>query len=217
MRFHVRMGVQASNSRRPHVGPIPLLGGILGTVALGVVAALVIAVAGVHLITAPAERPITGGSAPTPAERPVAPGTYTAGTLKAPAALGDLPRLSSLDRSQAGLLRSERDALATATGKPTIAAAYGKPAPLQLLPVDLVASSGYLDPNQYLGTVGSGKVTFSTVGADQCATDAGVAIVCARADQQKQLTVAVEGTQPYLTSASAAASLTDSAFKALGG
>lgn len=216
MRFHVRMGVQASVPPRAHVGPVPLLGGILGTVALGVVAAIVIAVCAVHIAGSPRSAPAEGtGSAPS--QRPINPGTYSAGTLNAPTRLGNLGRLTVRQQSQAQLLRSQRDALRQATGKPAIAAEYGAAQTFQVLPVALVASSGYVDPKQYLGGVGSGKVALSSEGPDQCAVYANLAVICLHSDQQKQLTVLVEGSPPYLRSAHATAALVDDGWKKLGG
>lgn len=217
MRFHVRMGVQASVRPRAHVGPVPLLGGVLGTIALGVAAAIVIAVCAVHIAGSPGSAAPAQGTGSTPSQRPINPGTYSAGTLEAPARLGDLGRLTVTQQSQARLLQSQRDALRQATGKPAIAAEYGRPATLQVLPVALVASSGYVDPKQFLGGVSSGKVASSTEGPDQCAVYADLAVICLRSDQQKQLTVMVEGSSPYLRTARATAALVDDGWKKLGG
>lgn len=215
MRFHVRMGVQASAPPRAHVGPIPLLGGVLGAIALGVAAAVVIAVCSVHILTATGPSGGTGTGA-TPTQRPVDPGTYSAGTLNAPDTLGGLDRLSVTQPSQVELLQSQRNALRQATGKPAIAAEYGRTETFQVLPVLLVASSGYADPKQFLGSVGANKVTFTTEGPDQCAVSGGLAILCIRADQQTQLTVLVEGTPPYVLTPHGAALLVDEAWKKLG-
>ncbi len=214
MRFHVRMGVQASAPPRAHVGPIPLLGGVLGGIALGVVAAIVIAVCGFHILTTPASAG-SAGAGPIPSQRPLDPGTYSAGTLNAPDRLNELDRLTVTQPSQVELLRSQRDALRQATGKPAIAAEYGRSATFQVLPVLLVASSGYADPKQFLGSVGANKVTLTTVGSDQCAVSGSLAVLCIRSDPQKALTVAVEGTPPYVGSARAAAALVDDAWKQL--
>lgn len=217
MRFHVRMGAQASTPPRAHVGPIPLLGGVLAAIALGVIAAIVITVAGVHLIFTAAEPPVAGATGPTPSQKPLHPGTYSAGRLSAPARLGALDRMTVTQPSQVALLQSQRDALRLATGKPAIAAAYGRPFPLQVLGVELVASSGYVNARQYLGSVDSGNVTFSTVGPDQCAASTDVAVLCVRSDAKKQLTVVVEGTRPYISSPATAAAYVNDAWKKLGG
>ena len=216
MRFHVRMGVQASTPPRAHVGPIPLLGGILGAIALGLVATLVITLGGVHILTSGGPAGVAGAG-PTPSQQPINPQTYSAGTLVAPERLGGLSRLTVTQSSQAELLRSQRDALRQATGKPAIAAEYGHSSTFQVLPVLLLASSGYADPKQFLGTVDAGRLTFVTEGSDQCAAAGGLAYLCVRSDQQKQLTVAVEGTPPYIGSTHAASVMVDEAWKKLGG
>lgn len=215
MRFHVDMGAQASIPPRAHVGPIPLLGGILGTIALGVVAAIVIAVCAVHIATSPSAPAGAGGAGFAPSQRPLNPGTYSAGTLSAPTRLGDLERLTVTQRSQVRLLRSQRDTLRHATGKPAIAAQYGRPGTFQVLPVALVASTGYVDPKHYLGTVSSGRVMFSAQGPDQCATYDNLAVICVRSDRHKQLTVVVEGTPPFVHSAHSAAALVDDGWRKL--
>lgn len=217
MRFHVRMGVQASVPPRAHVGPVPLLGGVLGTVALGVLAAVVIAVCFVHIAGSGSSSGTVNPTGSTPSQRPLSPGTYSAGTLKAPDRLGDLNRLAPTQQSQVQLLRTQRDALRQATGKPAIAAEYGRSSTFQVLPVALVASSGYVEPKQYLGGVSAGKVAFSSQGSDQCAAYADLAVLCMRSDQQKQLTVLVEGSPPYLGSAHATAALVDDGWQKLGG
>lgn len=215
MRFHVRMSVQASAPRRAHVGPVPLLGGILATIALGVIAAIVITVAGIHVLSTVAAGPVASSTGPAPSQKPLAPGTYRAGTLSAPARLGDLGRVAVTQPSQVELLRSQRDALKLATGQPAIAAAYGRPAPLQVLGVELVASSGPMDRAQYLGSVDSGSVQFSTVGPDECATSAGTAVLCVRSDPKQHLTAVVEATAPYATTPKQAAALLDAGWKEL--
>ena len=217
MRFHVRMGVQASVPPRAHVGPVPLLGGVLGTIALGVVAVIVIVVGVAHIRASAGPSPALPAIGSTPSQRPLSPGTYSSGTLNAPTRLGDLARLTPTQQSQVELLRTQRDALRQTTGKPAIAAEYGRPGTFQVLPVALVATSGYVDPKQYLEGVSSGKVAFSSQGSDQCAVDADLAVLCMRSDQQKQLTVLVEGAPPYLTSAHATAALVDDGWKKLGG
>ncbi len=217
MRFHVRMGVQASARPRAHVGPVPLLGGVLGTIALGVVAAIVIAVCAAHIAGSASSGTTVEGSGATPSQRPLNPGTYSAGTLNAPARLGNLGRLIPTQRSQVQLLRTQRDALRQATGKPAIAAEYGRSSTFQVLPVALIASSGYVEPKQYLDGVSSGKVALSSQGPDECAVYTDLAVLCMRSDQQKQLTVLVEGSPPYLGSAHAAAALVDDGWKKLGG
>lgn len=217
MRFHGRMGAQASTAPRAHVGPVPLLGGLLGAIALGVAAAIVIGVCVVHIATSAGPPGTVGAIRPTPSQRPLNPGTYSAGSLNAPGRLGKLDRLAPTQRSQVELLQSQRDALKAATGQPALAARYGRSGTFQVLPVVLVASPGYTDPKQFLGGVTAGKVALSTEGSDQCALSRDLAVLCMRSDQQKQLTVLVEGAPPDLTSPRATATLVDGAWKKLGG
>ncbi|MGH7920623.1 MAG: hypothetical protein ACREQM_11860 [Candidatus Dormibacteraceae bacterium] len=212
------MGVQATARARAHVGPIGLVPGVVGAAVIGVIGAIVIAVTITTILTSGGPAPTgASGHRPTPSQRPIDPGTYVAGSLKAPARLGGYARLQVTQQAQAQLLKGERDSLRQATGQPAIAASYGRQSSFELLPVSLVASAGYVDAAQYLAGVSSSRVKFTTVGPDSCATYPGLAVLCARAEKQKSLTVVVDGTAPYLKSDRAAAALVDDAWKKLGG
>ena len=154
-------------------------------------------------------QPATGGARP-----PLDPGTYAAGTLKAPPSLGRKPLDAPRTQEDAAALQKARDALSKATdGAPAIAADYASRR--DPYPIDLEAARGYTDPGAYVGTGSSPSVRLSTIGTVHCAKPTGVDLtVCARASQSPRLTVVVVAPSGK---PEAVTSLVNEAWKDLGG
>ena len=134
----------------------------------------------VILVTMPTIIGLTehGTPRPTPIPR-VNPGTYSAGSLRAPATLGGQPRTPTVTKTDAAELRQDRDVLARAAGGPAIAVPYGA--------IYLRAAQGYVTDEQFFG---NSPATYGDFGPVRCGTITDT--ICFRSDPSQRLVVSVE-------------------------
>jgi hypothetical protein len=162
---------------------------LIGAIVLGV---LLLRLPGgpLHPARAASPSPATSSS-PHPPQAVVDPGTYAAGTLKAPASLGRKPLEPPHTQEDAAALQKARDALSRAAdGAPAIAAEYASRA--DVYPIDLQAARGFTDPGTYVGGGSSSSARYRTIGTVHCAMPTGVALtVCIRTSRAPGLTVVV--------------------------
>lgn len=143
----------------------------------------------------------SSGSTPKPTPLPeVNPGTYAAGTLRAPASLGGQPMTWSVTKADAAELRQDRDTLAQAAGGPAIAVPYG--------PIYLRAAQGYLTGQQFFGNT---PATYGDFGPVRCGTITDT--ICFRSDPSQRLVVSVDS----VGDAQQIADMTNDAWADLGG
>jgi hypothetical protein len=173
--------------------------------AIGAIALVVLLVVAVQKLVLPAPGGHGSGPNPNPSPSSLDPGTYAAGTLKAPANLkGVALSPPSTQKEVQNLKKSRDDFSQLAGGAPAIAADYGSL--LDLL--QLAAAQGYADPDQYFG---SSQVKYQMVGPIKCGSQ-GITI-CIRSDKTQSLSVVVSGFSDVPTTAGAVAE----AWKDFGG